>query len=82
MTTATHPGRRKTTIEIDIGLLSRAQEVLGTKGVKETVDKALEEVWRTHMRLRFLERLRTREGVDIGPAMLDETRAGWTRGAE
>jgi Arc/MetJ family transcription regulator len=82
MTTITQSGRRKTTIEIDIDLLARAQEVLGTKGVKETVDKALEEVWRTHLRLRFLERLQTQQGVDIGPEMLEETRAGWTKWAQ
>ncbi len=60
MTTITQPGRRKTTIEINIDLLARAQEVLGTKGVKETVDKALEEVWRAEMRRRLLEDLQAR----------------------
>jgi Arc/MetJ family transcription regulator len=58
MTTTAQSGRRKTTIEIDVDLLSRAQEILGTKGVKETIDKALEEVWRAEMRRRLMEDLR------------------------
>lgn len=77
MTTVAQSGRRKTTIEIDIDLLARAQEVLGTKGVKETVDKALEEVWRAEMRRRLIERLRTGEGLDLGPEMLKEVRSQW-----
>lgn len=37
---------RKTTVEIDQERLRKAQEVLGTHGVKETVNAALHEVSR------------------------------------
>jgi Arc/MetJ family transcription regulator len=77
MITATDP-KRKTTIEVDEELLARAQEVLGTKGLKDTVDRALHEVWRAEMRRQLLEQLRTGEGIDVGPEMLEETRARWT----
>jgi len=80
MTAASIAPKRKTTIEVDDQLLARAQEVLGTKGLKDTVDKAFEEVWRAHLRRRFMERIRTQRGVDIGPDILAETRANyWTR---
>jgi Arc/MetJ family transcription regulator len=35
---------RKTTLDLDVELLERAQQVLGTPGIKETIDRALEEV--------------------------------------
>lgn len=37
---------RRTTLEIDEDMLSQAREILGTKGVKDTVDEALREVLR------------------------------------
>ena len=37
---------RKTTVEIDTGALAAAEAALGTRGVKETVNRALEEVAR------------------------------------
>lgn len=36
----------KTTVEIDIEALSAAEAALGTNGIKETVNRALEEVAR------------------------------------
>jgi len=79
MTTTSIPQKRKTTIEIDQQLLARAREVLGTKGIKDTIDKAFEEVWRAHLRRRFIERLRTQKGIDIGPEFLAEVRANWIK---
>jgi Arc/MetJ family transcription regulator len=37
---------RRTTLEIDDDMLSQAREILGTKGVKDTVHEALREVLR------------------------------------
>jgi Arc/MetJ family transcription regulator len=37
---------RRTTLDIDENMLSRAREILGTRGVKDTVDEALREVVR------------------------------------
>lgn len=36
----------KTTVEIDTDALATAEEVLGTRGIKETVNRALEDVAR------------------------------------
>jgi Arc/MetJ family transcription regulator len=37
---------RRTTLDIDEDMLTKAQEILGTKGIKDTVDGALREVLR------------------------------------
>lgn len=56
---------RKTTIEIDDDLVARASAVLGTRGLKATVDAALNEVVAREARMRLVERLRTMDGLDL-----------------
>jgi Arc/MetJ family transcription regulator len=56
---------RKTTIAIDDGLVTRAGAVLGTRGLKATIQRALEEVVARDARQRFADRLRTMEGLDL-----------------
>lgn len=68
------PMPRRTTIEIDDALLERAQEALGTRGLKETVDKAFREAIRRQLRERLAERLVTGEGIDRSPDLLEQTR--------
>lgn len=65
---------RRTTIEVDDALLRRAQIALGTTGLKETVDKAFEEVVRRYLRNRLARRIETGEGIDRSAALLDEVR--------
>ncbi len=48
-------GVRRTTLEIDEDMLSQAREILGTKGVKDTVDEALREVLRREAGERLME---------------------------
>ena len=50
---------RKTTISIDDELVARASEILGTKGIKDTVNRALHEVLVYDARLREIERLKS-----------------------
>jgi Arc/MetJ family transcription regulator len=68
---------RRTTIEIDDERLAAAQRVLGTKGLKDTVEGAFDEVIRADRRRRLAERLATGEGFDR--ALLDEAvrRSNW-----
>lgn len=61
---------RRTTIEVDEDLLAKAQTVLGTTGLKDTVDAALDEVVRAHLRKRLAERIKTRRGIDLSPKVL------------
>ena len=66
--------KRRTTIVIDDDLVGQAREVLGTKGLKETIEAALDEVVKTALRRRLMERLRTGRGLDLGPEILAEIR--------
>jgi Arc/MetJ family transcription regulator len=56
---------RKTTLEIDDAVLADARRILGTRGIKDTVDAALREV-RTHdARRQLIAQLRTLDGLDL-----------------
>ena len=65
---------QRTTIEIDEGLLADAKKVLGTTGIKDTVDTALHEVIRRSLRRRLAERIENGTGIDRSPEMLRRTR--------
>jgi Arc/MetJ family transcription regulator len=56
---------RKATIEVDKDLVARVSTILGTRGLKATVQRALEEVVALDSRRRFVERLRTMEGLNL-----------------
>jgi Arc/MetJ family transcription regulator len=45
---------KHTTLNIDVDLVARAQEVLGTKGTTDTVHRALEEVVNRQRRERLV----------------------------
>jgi Arc/MetJ family transcription regulator len=55
----------KTTLEVDEELVARAGAILGTRGLKATVQRALEEVVAREARRRFAQRLLTMEGLDL-----------------
>lgn len=55
----------RTTLEFDEGKLAEAQRVLGTRGIKDTFDRALDEVIAADLRRRAYERLRTLDGLDL-----------------
>ena len=56
---------RRTTIEMDEDLLAAAQAALGTRGLKETVDRALSEVVRASRRRALADRLASGAGLDL-----------------
>lgn len=64
----------RTTIELDEALLEETRKVLGTSGIRETVEGAMREVTRAAKRARLAERIRTGEGFDRGPEILAVTR--------
>ena len=56
---------QKTTLVIDQVKLRRVRKVLGTKGIRDTVDRALDEVLALDARRRLVEKLRTMNGLDL-----------------
>ncbi len=69
---------RRTSLEIDEEQLARAQQVLGTTGIKETIDRALDEVVRADLRRRLAQRVRSGKGIDRGDEVLEASRR-WQR---
>jgi len=65
---------RRTTVQIDDALLRQAQGALGTKGLKDTVEKAFREAIRRRLRERLAARIETGTGVDRSPELLRESR--------
>jgi len=57
---------RKTTIAIDDEIAAEAGRALHTKGLTATVNQSMREVVAMAARRRFVERLRTMEGMDLG----------------
>ena len=55
----------KTTIEFDEDLFERARSVLGTRGLKATVQRAFEEVLAHEARRRADEQLERMDGLDL-----------------
>jgi len=53
---------------LDDAKLRRARKVLGTKGIRDTIDRALDEVLAVDARRRLIERLRTMKGLDLDNA--------------
>ena len=65
----------KTTLEVDDAKVEAAKEVLGTRTLKDTVDKALDGVLAVATRRRVIERLRKMKGLDLDkPEVMD---AAW-----
>ena len=65
---------RRTTLEVDDALLSQAQHALGTKGLKDTVDRAFREAIRRSLREQLAGRIVSGRGIDRSPELLAESR--------
>ena len=68
-------GVRKTTLEIDDEVLAEARRILGTHGIKDTVDAALRQVRVQDARRALIEQLRSQDGLDLADP--DVMRAAW-----
>ncbi len=56
---------RKTATEIDDRKLESAKVILGTRTLKDTIDKALEEVIATDALRKHFEQLKNMDGLDL-----------------
>ncbi len=55
-------------VDIDDDKLDQARELLGTKTIKDTVDRVIDEVISLERRQRLSERLRLMKGIDLNDA--------------
>jgi len=55
----------RTTLVLDERKLAKARRLLGTKGIKDTVERALDEVIAFEARRLAVEQLRTMAGLDL-----------------
>lgn len=55
----------RTTIQLDQKKLAKVRRVLGTTGIKETVERAFDEILAMELRKRHVERLIKRQGIDL-----------------
>ena len=56
---------RKTSVEVDHGLIEQVQLLLGTASIKDTIDAALREVVRREARRQEIAALSSMEGLDL-----------------
>jgi Arc/MetJ family transcription regulator len=56
---------RKTTLVINEELLAEVRAILGTRGIKDTIDAALSEIVKQEARREAFEQLRTMDGLDL-----------------
>ncbi|WP_419950056.1 type II toxin-antitoxin system VapB family antitoxin [Candidatus Palauibacter sp.] len=56
---------RKTSVEVDDGLIEQVRILLGTSSIKETIDSALREVLRREARRQEIEALATMDGLEL-----------------
>lgn len=57
--------KRTTTIEIDEAKVAGVKRVLGTRTLRETVDRSFDEVLARDAREKSIERLRKMRGLDL-----------------
>jgi Arc/MetJ family transcription regulator len=56
----------RTTIVLDQKKLAKVRRVLGTKGIKETVERAFDEILMMELRKQHVARLIEQDGIDLG----------------
>jgi Arc/MetJ family transcription regulator len=69
---------QRTTVELDSELLAEVRAVLGTTGIRDTIDAAFARIVRQARRQALLEQLLTGSGLDLGPAYLVAARPNLT----
>jgi Arc/MetJ family transcription regulator len=66
---------KKTTVVVDDALLEKARRILGTRGLKDTIDRVLQQVVAMDARRSLIRRLESQESLDLADA--DVMRQAW-----
>lgn len=65
----------RTTINLDQKKLSKVRRLLGTTGIKDTVERAFDEILAMDLRKRAVERLIKMDGLELGDPTI--TASAW-----
>lgn len=65
----------RTTINLDQKKLSKVRRLLGTTGIKDTVERAFDEILAMELRKRAVERLIKMDGLELGDSTI--TASAW-----
>jgi len=57
--------QHRTTIQLDDQKLAKARRLLGTRGIRDTVERALDTVISLEARKQAVEQLRTMDGLEL-----------------
>lgn len=57
--------QHRTTIQLDDKKLAKARRLLGTRGIRDTVERALDTVIALEARKQAVEQLRTMDGLEL-----------------
>lgn len=55
----------RTTLVLDEKQLAKVRKILGTKGIKDTIDRAFAEIVAMEQRKKLVEQLRTMDGLEL-----------------
>jgi Arc/MetJ family transcription regulator len=73
----TREKRHKTSVEVDLELLNRARQALGTTTLKDTIERAFTEVLRERARRAEVDALTQMTGLDLADPSV--TAKAWRR---
>ena len=65
---------QRTTVELDTERMAEVRAILGTTGIKDTIDAAFDKVVRQARREALLKQLIDQDGLDLGPEVFVEAR--------
>jgi Arc/MetJ family transcription regulator len=65
---------QRTTVELDPDVLAEVRAILGTSGIRDTIDAAFDRIVRQAKREALLKRLQTGDGIDLGEDIFRQSR--------
>ena len=68
------PMVQRTTVELDREVLAEVRSILGTSGVRDTIDAAFDRIVRHARREAMLRQMLDHDGLDLGPEVFDQAR--------
>ena len=68
------PMVQRTTVELDREVLAEVRSILGTSGVRDTIDAAFDRIIRQARREAMLRQILDHDGLDLGPEVFDQAR--------